>query len=242
MLPKKGGGKMDAVALLMRFGLTNQEARVYCVLCAEGKKTGYEAAKATGISRSNVYTALAGLVEKGAACLSEENVTRYSAVSAAEFCDGRIESLRRGRDELIRALPARIEDSGGYLTVVGETNIVGRMRAMLRGAEMRVYASMSARITEMLRPELEDALKRGLKVVLITEPAFQMEGAIVWRTEKKQRQIRLIVDSSCVLTGDLSAGEFSTCLYSRKKNLTDLFKEDLKNEIRLIQLTEGNQQ
>ena len=233
---------MDAIALLMRFGLTNQEARAYRILCAEGEMTGYEAAKATGISRSNVYTALAGLVEKGAAYLSEENVTRYSAVPAQEFCDGRIESLRRERDELICALPGRVESSEGYLTVVGEENIVGRMRAMLRGAEMRVYASMSARITEMLRTELENALKRGLKVVLITEPAFQMEGAVVWRSEKKQRQIRLIVDSSCVLTGDRSAGEFSTCLYSRKKNLTDLFKEDLKNEIRLIRLTEGKQQ
>lgn len=232
---------MDATALLMRFGLTNQEARVYRTLCAEGKMTGYEAAKATGISRSNVYTALAGLVEKGAACLSEENVTRYSAVPAEEFCDGRIESLRRGRDELMRALPARVGDTEGYLTVVGEENITGRMRAMLRGAEMRVYASMSARITELLRPELEAALKRGLKVVLITEPCFRMEGAVVWRSEKKQRQIRLIVDSSCVLTGDLDDGEFSTCLYSRKKNLTDLFKEDLKNEITLIRLTEGKQ-
>ena len=233
---------MDAAALLTRFGLTNQEARVYCALCAEGKLSGYEAAKATGISRSNVYTALAGLVEKGAACLSEENVARYSAVPAEEFCDGRIESLRRCRDELICALPARLESAEGYLTVAGEENIVSKMRAMLRGAELRVYASMSARIIGMLRPEFEDALRRGLKVVLITEEEPGMEGAVVWRSEKKRRQIRLIVDSSCVLTGDLDDGEFSTCLYSRKKNLTDLFKEDLKNEIRLIRLTEGKQQ
>lgn len=232
---------MDTIALLMRFGLTNQEARVYRTLCAEGEMTGYEAAKATGISRSNVYTALAGLVEKGASYLSEEHVTRYSPVPAEEFCDGRIASLRRSRDELIRALPARVENAEGYLTVAGEENILGRMCTMLRGAQMRVYASMSARIMEMVRPELEDALKRGLKVVLITESAFRMEGATVWHSEKKKRQIRLIVDSSCVLTGDLSDGEFSTCLYSRKKNLTDLFKEDLKNEICLIRLTEGSQ-
>jgi hypothetical protein len=93
-----------------------------------------------------------------------------------------------------------------------------------------------------VRPELEDALARGLKVVLITEKPFALEGAVVWYSEKKQRQIRLIVDSSCVLTGDLDDGEYSTCLYSRKKNLTDLFKEDLKNEIRLIQLTEGREE
>jgi sugar-specific transcriptional regulator TrmB len=233
---------MDATALLMRFGLTNQEARVYCTLCAEGVLTGYEAAKATGISRSNVYTALAGLVEKGAAYLSEENVTRYMPVPAKEFCDCRIASLRRDRDELIRVLPTRVEDTEGYLTVVGEGNILERMRAMITGAQMRIYASMSAQIMERVRPELEDALARGLKVVLITEASFTLEGAVVWYSEKKQRQIRLIVDSSCVLTGDLDDGEYSTCLYSRKKNLTDLFKEDLKNEIRLIQLTEGREE
>ncbi len=160
---KKETGETDTISLLMRFGLTNQEARIYRTLCAEGKMTGYEAAKATGISRSNIYTALAGLVEKGAACLSEENVTRYSAVPAKEFCDSRIESLRLSRDELIRTLPAPINESEGYLTVVGEENIIGRMRAMLRGAEMRVYASMSAHITELLRSELEDALGRGLE-------------------------------------------------------------------------------
>jgi HTH-type transcriptional regulator, sugar sensing transcriptional regulator len=233
---------MDASTLLMRFGLTNQEARVYCTLCAEGEMTGYEVAKATGISRSNVYTALAGLVEKGAAYLSEENVTRYMPVPAKEFCDSRIAALQRDRDELIRVLPARVEDTEGYLTIVGETNILARMRAMITGAQMRIYASMSAQIMERVRPELEDALARGLKVVLITEKSFTLEGAVVWYSEKKQRQIRLIVDSSCVLTGDLDDGEYSTCLYSRKKNLTDLFKEDLKNEIRLIQLTEGREE
>ena len=233
---------MDAVTLLMRFGLTNQEARAYRTLCAEGEMTGYEAAKATGISRSNIYTALAGLVEKGAAYLSEGNATRYSPVPAEEFCSSRIASLQRDREELIRALPDRIDSPEGYFTVAGETNILNRMRAMLRGAKMRVYASMSVQIMEQIRPELQNALERGLKIVLITESAFRMEGAVVWHSEKKKRQIRLIVDSACVLTGDLSDGEFSTCLYSRKKDLTDLFKEDLKNEIRLIQLTEGRSQ
>ncbi len=230
---------MDAVSLLMRFGLTNQEARVYCTLCAEGEMTGYEAAKATGISRSNVYTALAGLVEKGASYLSEGNVTRYTAVPAAEFCDGRIASLGSARDELIHSLPARVESADGYLTVTGAENILARIRSMISGAQLRVYVSMSARMMELVRPELEDALGRGLKVVLITEPAFVLEGAVAWHSEKERREIRLIVDSTCALTGDIDEGEFSTCLYSRKKNLTDLFKEDLKNEIQLIRLTEG---
>ena len=39
---------------LMDFGLTRQEANIYQCLLTEGKVTGYEVAKQTGISRSTV--------------------------------------------------------------------------------------------------------------------------------------------------------------------------------------------
>lgn len=229
---------MDAAALLMRFGLTNQEARIYCTLCAEGELTGYEVAKLTGISRSNIYTALAGLVEKGAAFLSEGTAAKYAPVPAEEFCANKIESLRRSGEELEKLLPQRVERTGGYLTVAGETNILDKMRTMIEGAQKRVYASMSAQIMQRIEAPLSQACARGLKIVLITEKPFRTDGALVYYTEKKRLQIRLIVDSSCVLTGDIDDGDYSTCLYSMKKNLVDLFKEDLKNEIKLIQLTE----
>ena len=61
------------------------------LLLKSGQMTGYEAAKQTGISRSNTYTALAGLVDKGAAYVLEEGkVTRYTPVPAAEFCSNKI--------------------------------------------------------------------------------------------------------------------------------------------------------
>lgn len=54
-----------AAEYLMHFGLSRQEALVYEQLLARGKQTGYEIARSTGISRSNAYTSLAALVEKG---------------------------------------------------------------------------------------------------------------------------------------------------------------------------------
>ena len=46
---------------LMEFGLTRQEASIYQCLLTEGKVTGYEVAKQTGISRSNAYNSLASM-------------------------------------------------------------------------------------------------------------------------------------------------------------------------------------
>ena len=61
---------MNLIEGLTNFNLTKQEATLYVLLLKSGQLTGYEAAKQTGISRSNTYTALAGLVEKSvASCL-----------------------------------------------------------------------------------------------------------------------------------------------------------------------------
>ena len=46
----------------------------------------------------------------------------------------------------------------------------------------------------------------------------------------------MLFRSQKVLTGDLADGSNSTCLYSSKQNLVDLFKDALKNEIKLIEL------
>ena len=72
---------MDNVELLMSFGLTRQEARVYVLLLGEGALSGYEAAKRLGISRSNAYAALAGLVDKGAHPVSSLTASHHTHLS-----------------------------------------------------------------------------------------------------------------------------------------------------------------
>ena len=66
-----------AIEYLMHFGMSRQEATVYLRLIEAGKQTGYEIARDTGISRSNVYASLAALVEKGAAYLVEEDANQF---------------------------------------------------------------------------------------------------------------------------------------------------------------------
>lgn len=68
------------VEYLVSFGLTGQEASVYLELFRMGTSNGYELAKNTGISRSNVYKALQGLSDKGAAYVSEGASRKFTAV------------------------------------------------------------------------------------------------------------------------------------------------------------------
>lgn len=227
---------MDTTELLMLFSLTRQEAQLYLALCEQGALSGYEAAKLSGISRSNTYTALASLVEKGAAVITEDTATRYLPVEASEFCECKIRSLREAELLLVRDLPKRRDETEGYVTVSGRGNALNKAISMITTARERIYLSVSAAHLEPFLPYLADAQKRGLKIVVISDGPCRCEGITLHQAPRDWDQLRLIVDSIAVMTGDLT--ENGSCLYSKKHNLVDLFKQALKNEIRLIELKE----
>ena len=93
------------IEYLMHFGLSRQEALIYRKLLEGGKKTGYEIARDTGISRSNAYASLAAMVEKGAAYLVEGDAKRYIPIVPQEFCGNRIRRLEKELEWLQQTLP-----------------------------------------------------------------------------------------------------------------------------------------
>ncbi len=234
---------MNLIELLTYFNLTRQEATIYITLTINGSMTGYEVAKETGISRSNVYTTLASLVEKGAAYLIEDTAKHYTPVSIDEFCSNKIRQMQDIKGELINNMPERQQEGEGYITIKGRNNILDKIKNMINNAKERIYISLSGDTLNAVLPYLNKAVSNGLKVVVITKKPFKLTGSVVYYSEKKQNQIRLIVDSIKVLTGEIIDENNSTCLYSKKQNLVNLFKESLKNEIKLIELTnqEGNE-
>ena len=113
------------------------------------------------------------------------------------------------------------------------------MNNMIRHAAERIYISTSPAELGYVVKELSAARDRSLKVVVITAPGFSLEGAVIYHNEKQPGQIRLIVDSAHVLTGEISDTGESNCLYSRSRNLIQLIKDSLNDEIRLIQIKNG---
>ena len=221
---------------LLHFGLTRQEANLYLTLLSHGEMSGYEAAKLTGISRSNTYTALAGLVDKGAAYIMEETAVRYMAVPFAEFSDNIIRRLRMKQESLLPRLPQKQEQMQGYITIRGEQQIMDKLITLILETRQRLYISVPGDILSVLLPYLKQQTEEEKRVVILTDIPCPLNGAVVYRSQKKEAQIRLIVDSIKVLTGSILAGENATCLFSKNKNLVDVFKEMLKNEITLIEM------
>ncbi len=237
------------VGKLIEFGLTRQEAVIYLCLFQNGELTGYEVAKQTGISRSNVYSALAGLVEKGAAYVLEGNASKYIPVSVEEFCDNKIRSLNERKKYLVENIPQISKASEGYITIEGYKHICDKIHHMFQNAKQRIYLSASSKVVLQWEKELKELAERKIKVVLITDKQIEIEGSILYLSKHSDtdgeeagasegEQLRLIIDSAYVLTGEISGEDGDTCLYCGQKNFVNVFKEALRNEIRLIELTE----
>ena len=231
--------KVTFVEHLMEFDLTRQEANIYQCMITEGKVTGYEVAKLTGISRSNAYNSLANMTEKGAAYLVEEGTIRkYVPVPLDEFCKNHIRQLQESRKWLKAHMPSEKDHVEGYVTIEGAQNIMNKFRNLLNSVEDRVYVSCTRNYLLLIVRELDALLAARKKVVIITDQPASFGTARVYVGESKGMQIGVIADSKYVLTGEYGEGSMNSCLYSGKKNFVELYKNALANEIKLLSIQE----
>ena len=233
--------KTDVIEKLIHFNLTRSEALVYISLWEHGNMSGYEASKLTGISRSNVYGALNGLVYKGAAVITETSTTLYSAVNPEEFLSHKLRHLIKDKQDIVEGMPKGREELEGYITIQGSQNIKDKIYQMIHTCDMRLYMAANKGIIEEFYDVLYEAKKKELKIVLMCDEDYSHLATKFYKDISEPGQVRLITDSAYVLTGELKERSSDTCLYSGQKNLVTIMKEALRNKIRLLEMEKNNQ-
>ena len=216
------------------FGLTRQEAVIYTTLLSHGEMTGYEVSKETGISRSNVYAALSNLADKGAAYLIEGDSTKYLPVDVQTFTSNVLKDLQQKAEYIKEHAPKKQIETDGYITIIGTKNIQNKLLDMIKETRIRLYISASARIVDAYEEELTELINEGKKIVIMTDSNYNLDGAIVYHTDPEPGQLRVIIDSTYVMTGELTGSDADSCLYSGQKNLVNVMKEALKNKIVIL--------
>ena len=219
---------------LTAFGLTRQEAIIYTTLLSHGEMTGYEVSKETGISRSNVYAALSNLADKGAAYLIQGDSTKYLPVNVETFTRNVLTDLNQRAEYVKEHAPEKQVETDGYITIIGTKNIQNKLLDMIKETRVRLYISASARIIDAYEEELTELAQAGKKIVIMTDSNYNLDGTIVYHTDPEPGQLRVIIDSACVMTGELTGSDDDSCLYSGQKNLVTVMKEALKNKIVLL--------
>ena len=218
---------------LNSYGLTRQEASIYLTMLRLGEMSGYEVAKETGVSRSNVYGSLAGLLEKGAVYQIEGASVKYVPVELEVFCDNTIRKLQADKEYLLQHMPQKCEESEGYITIQGYRHILDKMIEMIARCEKRMYLAADEVILAKLEPYLKAAADRNIRIVILTPDAYEPAIGEIYHTQGAKGQIRFITDSAYVLTGEVTGEKNDTCLYSGQQNLVTLIKEALSSQITL---------
>ena len=154
---------------LSSFGLTRIEATIYITLLSHGAMTGYEIAKETGISRSNVYNSLATLVEKGAAYTMQGEASKFVPVKVEVFLHNTLKELEKKADFIIQHAPKPVEQETGYITIKGSRHIKDKITELITSTDLRLYIMAESPLILKYKNQLEVLTNNGKKVVILTD-------------------------------------------------------------------------
>ncbi len=213
----------DLVKALMRFGLSEPEAKAFYHLSKSGEATATQLAQEAGLSRADVYRAADGLEARG---LIERTVDRPQKFlprpiedAVAALLDSRradLRDLESGQETLVRFWPkdtGREEAAAQRFKVqTGRAQIEGMLHRMIERAEREIALAAPHRTVHRLLgwgvgAALEKAAEKGAQVRIITQITDELlgpdrlpKGAEVRHSELPTYAQFLIVDQKEIAT------------------------------------------
>jgi len=203
----------DPIERLVELGFSEYEAKAYVALLKENPATGYQVSKVSGVPRSMVYEVLGKLTARGAAMeLRKEGKTQYAPIPPQEF----LNQLHREYEDLVASLKDDLtaldptSDLEYVWNIEGFDNVMGRAQEMIRQAEGRVYMAVLPTTYPHLKPALESAIARGVRVVVYSSQTLDLPGGRVVINSMSQDHLKrpeglgliLVVDGDEVLIGE----------------------------------------
>jgi sugar-specific transcriptional regulator TrmB len=197
---------------LTPFGFTPTESRVYEVLLSGGPGTGYAIARNAGLARANAYSALEGLVAKGAARVEEGRPKRFRpeppATLLARITNDQGVALERlgqsieGRESAESATLIEVDSPRAALQLLSH-DIARASRSVRLLAPPEAYP--------ILAPVLRRAVALGLDVRLWSTGEASLPFTEVGRSEVSEAWpglplVAVIDDKSAVMASREGAG------------------------------------
>jgi sugar-specific transcriptional regulator TrmB len=234
----------EVVDSLAALGFSTNEARAYRDLLVESPATGYEIAQRAGIPRSAIYAVLKRLEDEGLVARVEESPARYAPLPPADLLDAlrhRFEGSVQQLNESLRRLrppPPPID----LWNVSGYDEVLERADALCRGAEKHLFLSVWRREADQLRPALNAAAEKQVRIVVFTFCALaDMPGRVYsygleesdleafWR-----HKLILVVDHSRTLMGETERKERSDAVVTRHPAITEMALNNIALDITLF--------
>lgn len=192
---------------LTPFGFTPTESVVYASLLRLGPSTGYAVGRACRLARANAYSALEGLVTRGAATTTGGRPAQFRAADPSALVARVAATQGQALDRLSRALEGAT--AGAEPTVHGVEGLRGTVNALqqlVARAERSVSGTVSGELWRPSLPAWRRAATRASLDVKIAGEAEDPEG-LSQGTAPADAPTILLIDGARVFsaagTGDL---------------------------------------
>lgn len=220
---------------LYKLGFSPIEATVFITLCEHGSLTGYEVAKLTGISRSNVYTALYSLQDKGKCYVSEGESSKYIPISKEDLLLTTKREMTTTLKEIEQYYPKTVAVSEPYLTIRGYEHVLNKIKNNILLCESHLYIMSTSENILLLQDELKEISDR-CKIIIMCDKALNLNDKITVHAHNKPIDaFYMIIDTQIVITGDLSE-QNAQCLYSTNYSLVRLMRTSFITALDMIHL------
>jgi sugar-specific transcriptional regulator TrmB len=206
---------------LTPFGFTPTESVVYASLLRLGPSTGYAVARACRLARANAYSALEGLVSRGAATTTGGRPALYRPADPSGLIARVAATQGQALDRLSRALEGA--SAGAEPTVHGADGLRGTVNALqqlVARAERSVAGTVSGELWRPSLPAWRRAATRATLQVRIAGEADDSEG-LSQGTAPADTPTILLVDGARVFSAS-GSGDLMKSLWSAHPLLVQL--------------------
>jgi sugar-specific transcriptional regulator TrmB len=234
----------DPIELLVKIGFSEYEAKAYVALLRKSPVSGYELSKLSEVPRSMIYEVAAKLKTRGAVMiLRTGGATKYAAVPSDAYLD----QLHREYHELISSSKKElssltsIPDLDYVWNIEGRDNIMAKAVEMIDQAKSHVYLSLVPTTFPFLRPALERAIERGVRVVVYSTDELDLPGGQVVVAHVAQQALEqarglgliLAVDGAEVLVGEWLADTQARASWASSPLLVFITEHHLRTDLYL---------
>lgn len=201
----------EAIQKLRNIGLNQLEAEVYLLLLGEQSLTAYKIAKLLKKPSANIYKAVEVLLGKGAVIGEEGSKKLYRAIAPEEFLAMQERAFTVKAKEAAEAL-SNIQTKGEEEKTYSLDSVdlaLEKTKRMIEQASVVVVVDAFPLALESVLPSLNDAVQRGIKVIVQSYSEIEISGAEVFVTQNydqvlsywESEQLNIVVDGRECLVG-----------------------------------------
>jgi len=244
VLYRGGVSRDDILESLTELGFSTNEARAYKGLLVESPATGYEIAQRAGIPRSAIYAVLKRLEDDGLVARVEDSPARYSPLPPADL----LGVLRRRFEHSVTQLDGSLRrlrpppPPVDLWNVSGYDEVLDRAQALIAAADKFIFCSIWRREAHRLKPALEAAAKRKVKIIAFSFCALDelLPGKIYsYQLDEKdleafwKHKLILVVDHARTLMGGCEPGD-SEAVVTGHPAITEVALNNIALDITLL--------